>query len=88
VFRNPARARTKSILFSSLKYTLPPHPHTPKPYSFCAPLRRTVAAQHFTIIRSILLLLSRFTPSHLASALTFLFLALFGLRQLGCASDI
>jgi hypothetical protein len=86
VFRNRARAKSKSILFVSLKYTLPHHPHTPKHYSFCAPLRRTVATQHFTIIRSCLLLLSRSTPSHLASALAFLFLA--ALRQLGYASDI
>jgi hypothetical protein len=86
VFRNRARAKSKSILFVSLKYTLPHHPHTPKHYSFCAPLHRTVATQHFTIIRSSLLLLAHYIRSHLASALTFLFLAT--LSQLGCASDI
>jgi hypothetical protein len=74
MFRNRARAKTKSILFVSLKYTLPHHPHTPKHYSFCAPSFRTGALPHFIIIRSSLLLRPRLrlSPTSLALSLSLL----------------
>jgi hypothetical protein len=72
---NPARAKNRSILCALRQYTPFLHPHSPKHYSFYAPSFRIGTTSHFTIIRSCLLLRRRYTPPHLASALTIFLLA-------------
>jgi hypothetical protein len=87
-----ARAKKQEYTFASHKYSPILHFSVPHTYTFCAPLTRAEALPHFYInplsCSYVLLLLATLPPQspHLAS-IRFSLLALFGLRQLGCASN-
>jgi hypothetical protein len=73
MFRNPARAKTKSIVLR-LRSTIPfPFAPTPLNNTLFVLLHPNWSKLHFTIIRSPLLLRRHYVPTHLASDLTFLF---------------